>query len=105
MPIPNSNRSYESIQWNGATIYPSNKNQDWAKLTDKQSRNIRIYNSYCVTEVELKNKFDKKHSESLNNLNEIADGGTMKRVQSIVSLPIKNSVLLSKRSKINSLRI
>jgi hypothetical protein len=49
----------------------------------------------------------RNNSESLNNLNEIIEpnvSSTIKRIPSLVSTPIKNAILLSKR-KNNSLRI
>lgn len=41
MPIPNSNRSFESIPWNGCTI--NFKDKDWPKLIEKHSRIIRHF--------------------------------------------------------------
>lgn len=41
MPIPNSNRSFESILWNGCTINFKDKN--WSKLIEKHSRTIRHF--------------------------------------------------------------
>ena len=108
MPIPNSNRSYESIQWNGVTINPTYKNQEWHKQVEKQSRNIRIYNSYCEPNVDLKSNSDKvnRFSESLNNINDVmqSNDNNLASLKPIPSAPIKNNVLLAKR-KIYSLRI
>ena len=47
MPIPISNRSFETIPWNGCTV---NLNQqgtvnEWSKLVEKQSKNIRYSNN------------------------------------------------------------
>lgn len=106
MPIPNSIRSYESIQWNGVQVNPTHKSQEWIKYVEKQSRNIRIYNCFGEPGVEIKKKI-RNNSETLNNLNEIIEpnvSSTIKRVPSLVSTPIKNAILLTKR-KNNSLRI
>ncbi|RNA44325.1 vasohibin-2 isoform X1 [Brachionus plicatilis] len=44
MPIPNSNRSFESIPWNGCTINLKD-NKEWSKLVEKHSRAIRHFSS------------------------------------------------------------
>ena len=42
MPIAGSNRSFESIPWNGCTINPNTLSVgEWTKIVEKQSRNIR----------------------------------------------------------------
>lgn len=59
MPIPSSNRSFESIPWNGCTINLSTMNSnEWSKIVEKQSRSIR-HNTYnanlAQTSLSLKN--------------------------------------------------
>lgn len=44
MPIPNSNRSFETIPWNGCTIN-LRETKDWSRLVEKHSRSIRHFNS------------------------------------------------------------
>ncbi len=59
MPIANSNRSFESIPWNGCTINPNSiATNEWIKVVEKQSRCIR-HNTYnanlAQTSLSLKN--------------------------------------------------
>lgn len=44
LPIPNSNRSFESIPWNGCTINFKD-DIDWPKQVEKHSRTIRHFSS------------------------------------------------------------
>ena len=42
MPLAYSNRSFESIKWNGCTITPNKDDlNDWQRLVEKHSRSIR----------------------------------------------------------------
>lgn len=71
MPIPHSNRSFESIPWNGCTINPSNMTQtEWSKPVEKQSRCIR-HNTYqanlAQTSLSLKNLTNTNSKSYLTN--------------------------------------
>ncbi|CAF0745736.1 unnamed protein product [Brachionus calyciflorus] len=65
LPIPNSNRSIESIPWNGCTIN-LNENKDWSKLVEKHSRSIRHFNSIYNSKPLQNSKTNSNRTLSLN---------------------------------------
>jgi tubulinyl-Tyr carboxypeptidase len=105
LPINNSNRSYESIPWNGCTIYPCS-NSDWEKLVEKHSRNIRIYNTHSnSTEIKqtIRTSYDYSQHQKENRLmiDEFLPPNKPKNVASLLN---KNTNLLPKR-RMKSLRV
>lgn len=104
LPINNSNRSYESIPWNGCTIYPYSNN-DWEKIVEKHSRNVRIYNTHSNNS-ELKqiirtscetNQYQKEN----RLIDELLPPNKPKIIANLLS---KNTNLLTKR-RLKSLRV
>ena len=59
MPVPGSNRSFESIPWNGCVItFNKNNESEWPKLCEKHARCIRqnsTSSNLLQTSVSLKN--------------------------------------------------
>jgi len=99
LPIPNSNRSYESIPWNGVTVYPSSssaKQLEWQKSVEKHSRSIRIYKSFCA--------FSLSHSN--NNLYESKEKLMLQQqVEALARMDISDDtkqILNEKVTKISS---
>jgi hypothetical protein len=49
LPIPGSNRSFESIPWNGCTINLSSMSlSEWPKLVEKHSRILRHHSAFGI---------------------------------------------------------
>jgi hypothetical protein len=90
-PIVDSNRSFESIPWNGCTITINSSNyNDWPKLVDKHARLIR--HSYGQTNSICANSFTKQSTSlSFKNLTNLDNNGKTKpnRTKSYLNLHLE----------------
>ncbi len=90
-PIVDSNRSFESIPWNGCTITINSSNyNEWPKLVDKHARLIR--HSYGQTNSLGASSFTKQATSlSFKNLTNLDSNGKIKpnRTKSYLNLHLE----------------
>ncbi len=90
-PIVDSNRSFESIPWNGCTITINSSNfNEWPKLVDKHARLIR--HSYGQTNSLGASSFTKQSTSlSFKNLTNLDNNGKLKpnRTKSYLNLHLE----------------
>lgn len=66
-PIAGSNRSFETIPWNGCTINVASQNaSDWPKLVEKHSRTIRHHSSMTLSSMKANTSLSLRNLTNLN---------------------------------------
>jgi hypothetical protein len=110
-PIPNVNRSYESIDWNCLNVFPVESNRDWIRQVEKHSRSIRLCNNYFTQSSSSNQKFNSeislktpKASAANHKQNEFNKANDL-QVQVEVANKVLETVTIIDKPKLRSIRV